>query len=52
MIVSLGLLCDFRTQEWGTTRFISREIREQRRGRGRERRIDKGLFRLVQWLNL
>jgi hypothetical protein len=26
--VSLGLLCDNRTQEWGTTSFISGEIRE------------------------
>jgi hypothetical protein len=28
--VSLGLLCDSRKQEWGKTRFISREIKEQR----------------------
>jgi hypothetical protein len=38
-LVSLGLLSDSRTQEWGTTRFISREIREQRRGGRIERRM-------------
>jgi hypothetical protein len=31
-IVSLGLLCDNRAQDWGTTRFISEEIRGQGRG--------------------
>jgi hypothetical protein len=37
--VSLGLLSDSRTQGWGTTKFILREIREQRRGGGIERKL-------------
>jgi hypothetical protein len=31
------VLCDNRTQEWGTTRFISGEIREKKRGGSMER---------------
>jgi hypothetical protein len=38
-IVSLGLLCDSRTQDWEATRFISKEIRGQGRGGGIERRL-------------
>jgi hypothetical protein len=32
-IVSLGLLRDSRTQGWGTTKYISKEIRGQRKER-------------------
>jgi hypothetical protein len=38
-IVSLGLLSDNRTQDWGTTRFISEEIKRQGRGGGIERKL-------------
>jgi hypothetical protein len=38
-IVSLGLLRDSRTQGWGAIKFISREIREQGRGGGIERKL-------------
>jgi hypothetical protein len=38
-IVSLGLLSDNRTQDWGTKRFISEEIKRQGRGGGIERKL-------------
>jgi hypothetical protein len=38
--VSLGLLSDNRTQDWGATRFISEEIR----GKGRGGRIERKLI--------
>jgi hypothetical protein len=48
--VSLGLLHDSRTQGWGATQFISREIKEQEGEGGREKnkimslkRLDDGL---------
>jgi hypothetical protein len=37
--VSLGLLSDNRTQDWGATRFISEEIRGQGRGGRIERKL-------------
>jgi TolB-like protein len=38
--VSLGLLCDSSTQDWGATRFISKEIR----GQGGRVRIERKLI--------
>jgi hypothetical protein len=37
--VSLGLLRDSRTQGWEAIKFISREIKEQGRGGGIERKL-------------
>jgi hypothetical protein len=50
--VSLGLLCDSRTQEWGTTRFISNEIKEQGMRRKNRKKKDMCLLRQYNGLNL
>jgi hypothetical protein len=50
--VSLGLLCDSRTQDWGTTRFISKEIREQKMRRRNRKKKDVCIIRQYNGLNL
>jgi hypothetical protein len=47
--VSLGLLCDSRTQDGGATKFISKEIRGQGRGGGIERRLMYVSFKTRVW---
>jgi hypothetical protein len=47
LLVSLGLLCDSRTQQWGATRFISKEFREQ--GMRRRNRKKKNMCLLRQY---
>ena len=47
--MSLGLLCDNRKQDWGATRFISKEIRGKGRGGGIERRILYASFKKSVW---
>jgi hypothetical protein len=50
--VSLGLLCESRTQVWGTTKYISGEIGEQGWGGRREWRMIMCLLRQYYGLNL
>jgi hypothetical protein len=47
--VILGLLCDSRTQDWGTTNFISKEIRGQGRGIRIVRRLIYVSFKTSVW---
>jgi hypothetical protein len=49
-IVSLGLFIhDSRTQGWGATKFISREIRGQGRGGRIERKLIYVSFKICVW---
>jgi hypothetical protein len=47
--VSLGLLCDSRTQDWGATEFISKEIRGQGKGGRIERILIYVSFKTSVW---
>jgi hypothetical protein len=47
--VSLGLLCDIRTQDWGAKKFISKEIRGKGRGGRIERRLKYVSFKTRVW---
>jgi hypothetical protein len=42
--VSLGLLCDSRTQDWGAIRFISEEMRGTRMRRKNRKNISICVF--------
>jgi hypothetical protein len=42
--VSLGLLCDSRTQDWGTTKFYFKRIKGTRKGRKNRKKIDICVF--------
>jgi hypothetical protein len=48
-VVSLGLLCDSRTQDWGAIRFISEEIKGQGGGGRIERKLLYVSFKINVW---